>query len=53
MDREQPAKAVSPDDICPKFIRIPESLIEEPEVCEWCQFYRSGYCVVDAERRDK
>lgn len=29
---------------CYNFIRIPESLIEEPDVCEWCEYYENGLC---------
>ena len=50
MDQETKARPVEADDICPRFVRVPESLIEEPEVCEWCQFYRGGLCFADAER---
>ena len=53
MEQEQKGRPVSPEDICRKFIRIPESLIEEPEVCEWCAFYRGGFCTVDEERPDR
>lgn len=30
--------------VCRHFERIPQSLIEEPEVCEWCEYYRDGMC---------
>lgn len=30
--------------VCRFFERIPESLIEEPEVCEWCEFFEDGKC---------
>ena len=40
-------RIVAADDVCRKFVRIPESLIEEPEVCEWCEYYRDGLCVAD------
>ena len=36
--REYPA--VSPEGFCPRFDRCSTSLIEEPEYCEVCRFYR-------------
>ena len=36
---------VAPDYICPRFDRVPDSLIEEPEVCEFCRSYDGGFCV--------
>ncbi|MBR2831962.1 MAG: hypothetical protein IKE57_03430 [Oscillospiraceae bacterium] len=47
MNDTKAGRSVAPDDICQKFVRIPESLIEEPEVCEWCEYYRDGLCVAD------
>ena len=41
---EENIKIVSPDHVCRHFDRIPESLIEEPEVCEWCSYYCDGAC---------
>lgn len=35
---------VSPDYVCPRFDRAPDSLIEEPEVCELCLWYDDGLC---------
>jgi hypothetical protein len=37
-------RKVDCESVCAHFIRIPESLIEEPEVCEWCEFYDEGLC---------
>lgn len=39
------AKPVDIEDNCYFFERIPESLIEEPEVCEWCEYFKDGYCL--------
>lgn len=36
---------VAPDHVCRCFDRVPESLIEEPEVCEFCRSYAGGFCV--------
>ena len=42
--REAPAgdgtRRVSPDGFCGRFERCRSSLIEEPEYCEVCRFYR-------------
>ena len=35
---------VDEDSVCRHFERIPESLIEEPEVCEWCEYFEGGFC---------
>lgn len=40
---------VSPDYICPRFRRVPDSLIEEPEVCEFCESYEDGLCTHPAD----
>jgi hypothetical protein len=37
-------KKVGPEDVCAAFDRVPYSLIEEPEVCEWCSYYDDGLC---------
>ena len=37
-------KPVSADSVCIRFQRAPDSLIEEPEVCELCLFWRDGLC---------
>ncbi len=37
-------KSVSPDNVCPDFDRAPDSLMEEPEVCELCGYYDDGCC---------
>ena len=42
-------KPVSPDNVCPAFDRAPDSLIEEPEVCELCGFYDDGFCKKEDE----
>ena len=34
----------SPDSNCINFERVLYSLIEEPEVCEWCVYYDEGVC---------
>lgn len=39
------AKPVDAESVCRCFERIPQSLIEEPEVCEWCRFYNDGLCL--------
>lgn len=49
MDIKSQGRPVAEDHNCCYFLRIPESLIEEPEVCEWCEFYRSGLCIREAE----
>lgn len=49
MEENKSGRPVAADDICPRFIRIPESLIEEPEVCEWCEYYHDGLCTVGDE----
>ena len=46
---EQKKRPVDEEYVCRHFIRIPESLIEEPEVCEWCEFYDKGYCCKEQE----
>ena len=33
-----------PNSNCIDFERVSYSLIEEPEVCEWCIFYDDGVC---------
>ena len=33
---------VSPEGFCARFDRCVTSLIEEPEYCEVCRFYRDG-----------
>lgn len=38
-------KPVDAESVCRHFERIPQSLIEEPEVCEWCEYYSDGLCV--------
>lgn len=48
MDSEK-RRSVDPESICRHFIRIPESLIEEPEVCEWCEYFDEGYCCKEQE----
>ena len=45
MDKAKSAgRPVDENDVCRHFERIPQSLIEEPEVCEWCEHYNSGLC---------
>lgn len=39
-----PGVPVEEDGVCRFFERIPQSLIEEPEVCEWCEYYENGKC---------
>lgn len=42
---------VAPDHVCRYFDRVPESLIEEPEVCEFCRSYTDGFCAApDAQK---
>ena len=40
-------RPVEAEDFCAFFTRIPISLIEEPEACEFCRYYddRQGFCV--------
>ena len=35
---------VDAENVCPAFERVSSSLIEEPEICEFCEKYRDGYC---------
>ncbi len=42
--KNKAAKAVEEDYNCINFERVASSLIEEPEVCEWCEYYKNGYC---------
>lgn len=45
MDNERSAgRPVDGESVCRCFERIPQSLIEEPEVCEWCEHYENGLC---------
>ena len=37
---KQELRRVSPEDFCGRFERCRTSLIEEPEYCEVCRFYR-------------
>lgn len=37
-------RSVDSESVCRYFERIPQSLIEEPEVCEWCEHYENGLC---------
>lgn len=37
-------RLVGENDVCRHFDRAPYSLIEEPEVCEWCLYYNEGVC---------
>ena len=39
----------SPDHVCIRFCRSSVSLIEEPEVCENCEYWLDGSCVIDAQ----
>ena len=49
-NRDKNRKSVNADDVCSAFDRVPYSLIEEPEVCEWCSYYDNGACIYgDAE----
>ena len=43
---EKPCPTVSPEDFCGRFDRCGSSLMEEPEYCEVCRFYRDrdGTC---------
>lgn len=36
---------VAPDYVCPDFDRVPDSLIEEPEICEFCVRFDNGACM--------
>ena len=38
-------KPVDPEGVCRFFERIPLSLIEEPEICTWCEFFDEGFCI--------
>ncbi len=40
---------VSTEYVCRDFDRVPDSLIEEPEVCEFCSYYDNGYCTKEAD----
>lgn len=42
--------AVKPDDVCRHFDRVSWSLIEEPDICENCNYYMedSGCCSCEA-----
>ena len=42
-------RIVDPEGVCRFFERIPQSLIEEPEVCEWCEFFENGCCFKEGE----
>ena len=35
---------VSEESVCRYFVRMAQSLIVEPEVCEWCEFFEDGLC---------
>ncbi len=39
--------------VCIRFRRAPESLIEEPEVCENCVRWRDGFCVDGGEKDER
>ena len=41
---------VDPGHVCIAFRRVPESLIEEPEVCEFCEDWQDGFCVRETEQ---
>lgn len=43
-------KPVDIESNCYYFERIPESLIEEPEVCEWCEYFEDGLCFLNADK---
>ena len=45
MDERLAGAPVEPNYVCPHFQRAPESLIEEPEVCENCGSYEDGFCL--------
>ena len=42
-------RAAAPDSVCRLFDRAPDSLIEEPEVCELCANWRDGFCVLEEQ----
>ena len=37
-------RSVDEESVCRYFERIPQSLIEEPEVCQRCEHYENGLC---------
>lgn len=41
---QKEGRPVDEESVCRYFERIPQSLIEEPEVCEWCEHYENGLC---------
>lgn len=43
--KRENGRPVDGQSVCRYFERIPQSLIEEPEVCEWCEYYENGFCV--------
>ena len=42
----------APDHVCIRFRRAPDSLIEEPEVCECCASWQDGLCLRDAAEQE-
>ena len=45
----KPGRPVNEEDVCRFFKRIAQSLIEEPEVCEWCESFENGFCFRESE----
>ena len=43
-DLKKTGMATAPDYVCIRFSRAPESLIEEPEICENCAHWSGGVC---------
>ncbi len=48
-DKRTPGRETDPESVCRYFQRIPLSLIEEPEVCEWCEYFENGLCFKSVE----
>ena len=48
-EKKGPGRPVNEEDVCRYFERIAQSLIEEPEVCEWCEFFENGLCFREGE----
>lgn len=42
--KQENGRPVDEEGVCRCFERIPQSLIEEPEVCLWCEYYENGLC---------
>ena len=46
---ETAKRPVNADSVCLRFDRAPDSLMEEPEVCELCRRYEDGFCAAPRE----